>query len=258
MKALGRVIAALLVLVASVSCSCIRLRATRGAVTEPASPPRLITVTGDAEVRVVPDEIVLTLGVQTWDTDLGVAKAQNDAIVREVLGVASEFKIDPGHIQTEYVNIEPRYRDGYEKRDFIGYFVSKTVVITLRDVTLFEDLLSSMLAAGVNYVHGVQFRTTELRRHKDEARALAITAAREKAQALAAELGQQVGEPQSIVEDQVGWWSSYGAWWGSYWGGGVAQNVVQDVGVGSVDTEGALAPGRITVRARVTVGFELE
>ncbi|MGD9147624.1 MAG: hypothetical protein PVI80_18800, partial [Anaerolineae bacterium] len=28
--------------------------------------PGLITVTGDAEVRVVPDEVILTLGIETW------------------------------------------------------------------------------------------------------------------------------------------------------------------------------------------------
>jgi len=40
------------------------------------SEPRLITVTGDAEVRVVPDEVILTLGVETWNKDLAVAKSQ--------------------------------------------------------------------------------------------------------------------------------------------------------------------------------------
>ena len=29
--------------------------------------PGVITVTGEAEIRVVPDEVILTLGVETWD-----------------------------------------------------------------------------------------------------------------------------------------------------------------------------------------------
>ena len=40
--------------------------------------PRLITVTGDAEVRVVPDEVMLTLGVETWNKELNAAKQEND------------------------------------------------------------------------------------------------------------------------------------------------------------------------------------
>ena len=46
----------------------------------PSQEPRLITVTGDAEVRVVPDEVILTLGVETLDKDLGVAKTWTGAL----------------------------------------------------------------------------------------------------------------------------------------------------------------------------------
>ena len=59
------------------------------------STPRLITVTGDAEVRVSPDEVILTLGVETWDKDLGIAKKQNDARVEKVLALAKQYKIEP-------------------------------------------------------------------------------------------------------------------------------------------------------------------
>lgn len=222
------------------------------------SEPRLITVTGDAEVRVVPDEVILTLGVQTWDKNLQVAKRQNDAIVTRVLDLVAAHGIDPQHVQTSYIGIEPRYRNGYyEESDFIGFFVHKTVVITLRDLTKFEDLLAASLESGVNYVHGIQFRTTELRKHRDSARALAIGAAREKAVALAGELGQTIGDPQSIREEQSGWWSSYNAWWGSRWGSGMAQNVIQEAGAGAIAGEGSVAPGQISVKACVSATFEL-
>ena len=146
----------------------------------------------------VPDEVILTLGVETWNKNMEIAKGQNDAIVARVFALADEYGIAPEHVQTDYVSIEPRYRNGYyDERDFIGYFVHKTLVITLRDLDKFEDLLADALEAGVNYVHGIQFRTTELRKHRDEARALAIRAAKEKAEALAGELGQEVGDPKT-------------------------------------------------------------
>jgi uncharacterized protein YggE len=223
------------------------------------SEPGLVTVTGDAEVRVVPDEVILTLGVETWDKNLSKAKRENDERVKAVLELAKTYGIESKYIQTDHVSIEPRYHDSYRQEDFIGYFVRKTIVITLKDISQFEDLLTSVLEAGVNYVHGIQFRTTELRQHRDEARALAIKAAQEKANALVGELGQRVGKPRTIREDQVGWWSWYNAWWGSRWSGGPAtQNVIQEVGGESFTSEGVLAPGQITVKARVTVTFELE
>jgi hypothetical protein len=220
---------------------------------------RVITVTGNADVRVIPDEVILTLGVETWDKNMATAREQNDQIVARVLALAAQYGIAPEHVQTDYVGIEPRYRDGYyEERDFIGYFVHKTIVLTLRDLSKFEDLLAAALDAGVNYVHGIEFRTTELRTHRDEARALAIRAAQEKAEALAGELGQKVGEPITIQEIQSGWWSGYNAWWGSRWGGGVAQNVIQESGGAAALTDGTLAPGQISVNAQVSVTFALQ
>jgi uncharacterized protein YggE len=227
---------------------------------QPASgQPRLITVTGDADVRVVPDEVILTLGVETWDKNMDIAKRQNDEIVTKVLALATDHGIAPEHIQTDYISIEPRYRnDGYyEQRDFIGFFVHKTVVLTLRDLSSFEAVLSGALNAGVNYVHGIEFRTTELRKHRDEARALAIQAAQEKATALAGELGQKVGNPITIQEEQSGWWSGYNAWWGSRYGGGMAQNVIQEAGGAASLADGSVAPGQIRVNSQVTVSFEL-
>jgi len=223
--------------------------------------PRLITVTGDADVRVVPDEVILTLGIETWDKNLRRAKQQNDERVTAVLDLARQAGVEARHVQTDLISIEPRYKDGYNRESLIGYFVRKNIVITLKDISKFEELLTSVLEEDVNYVHGIQFRTTELRQHRDQARALAIEAAREKAEALAGELGETLGRPSAIREDQAGWWSWYGSsWWGGgRWGGGVAQNVIQEVGGNNLATgDGTLAPGQITVNAKVTVTFELE
>lgn len=219
---------------------------------------RLVTVTGEAEVRVVPDEVVLTLGVETNDKDLKAATDANDRIVAKVLALATKYGIEPQHVQTDYVGIEPRYRSGYyEASDFIGYFVHKTMVITLGDLSKFEGLLGDVLSSGVNYVQGIEFRTTELRKNRDQARALAIQAAQEKAVALAGQLGQKVGEPLTIQEEQNNWWSGYNSWWGSRGGGAMTQNVIQEAGGAAQPAEGSLAPGQIAVSARVSVSFEL-
>ncbi len=221
-------------------------------------PPRMVTVTGDADVRVAPDEVLITLGVETWDEDLEAAKRENDTRVKQIFAVAKAHKVAAQHIQTDHISIEPRYDDNYDKRNFIGFFVRQTVVITLKDLDQFESLLTEVLGAGANYVHGIQFRTTELRKYKDEARALAIRAAEEKATALAQELGQKIGEPYTIQENQSGWYTWYSSWWGARWGGGMAQNVVQELGNGGTTSDDSIAVGQITVNAKVTVSFELK
>jgi uncharacterized protein YggE len=223
------------------------------------SQARTISVTGDAEVRVVPDEVVLTLGVETLNLELDAAKRQNDDTVKAAIDVAKQLGVKPEQIKTEYLSVEPRYRDGYERRDFLGYSVRRTVAVTVRDLSKFEELLAAELKAGVNYVHGVDFRTTELRKHKDTARSLAVKAAREKATAMAAELGLRIGDPVTIREEQTGSWSWYSSWWGAGWASSMAQNVSQNAagGASGASLEGPTAPGQITVRAQVTVSFDL-
>ncbi len=226
----------------------------------PALAANTINVTGEAAVRVVPDEVIMALGIETWDKDLNTAKTQNDAIIAKLKALATQYQIKPEKVQTDFVNIEPRYHDDYEKRQFIGYFVRKTLIITLNDITKFDDVLSGALLAGANYVHGIEFRTTELRKYRDQARAMAIKAAREKADALAAELGLEVTKALSISESGAGWFSSYGSYWGSHWGGMQSQNVAQNVSSGSAGdfSDSTIALGQITVSASVSVQFEVQ
>jgi uncharacterized protein YggE len=217
----------------------------------------LITVTGEAEIRVIPDEIILSLGVETSDKSLDRSKAQNDERVKRVLALGPAMGIDPKHIQTGYIGIEPWYRT-YNQLESLEYRVRRTIGITLKDTAKFESLLSRALEAGVTNVHGIQFRTTELRKHRDAARALAIKAAREKADALAGELGQKIGKAFRISEYGSGWSSPYG-WWGSM-GGNASSNAIQNsVSSGSGgSSEGTLALGQITVTASISVSFLLQ
>ncbi len=223
--------------------------------TPTASAPGSITVSGSAQVLVPPDEVVLTLGVETSDMVMAVAKRQNDEIIQRVLAVTTKYGIAPGHVQTEYVNIEPRYSSVATKANFIGYFVRKTVEIRLSDISKFESLYSDVLEAGVNYVQGVEFRTTQLRKYRDQARAMAIQAAQEKAAALASGVGQATGRVIMIHEDSSNWFGSYNSWWRN--SGAMYQNAVQNAGGGQFTEEGTLAPGQISVTAGVTVEFEL-
>jgi uncharacterized protein YggE len=182
----------------------------------------------------------------------------NDTRARAVINAVRKEGIETKDIQTDYLDIEPRWDLTPRPENFIGYFVRKTVVVTLREVPRFEDVLSAALGAGANYVLGVHFQTSELRKHRDDARALAIKAAREKAVALAGQLNQGVGEPIRMQELSSRWYSWYGrSWWGNRQGTQY-QNVVQNVGGDMVSDDSAISPGRISVTASVRVIFLLQ
>ena len=218
---------------------------------------RSITVSGTAEIKVVPDQVVLNLGIETNDLDLATAKTKNDGVVQRVQALVKELNIDSKDIQTDFYHIEPRYSDSYAQRSFLGYFVQKSIVITLRNVAGFEELLSRALVAGVTNVQKVDFRTSDLRSYRDQARAAALTAAREKAQAMAGQLGARAGDPLAIREETSNWYSGYSSWWG--YSSPATQNVIQNAGGSAAwQPDSGVAPGQISVTATVSVDFALQ
>jgi len=220
-----------------------------------------ISASGEAEIRVVPDEVILTLGVETFDKILKPAKSLNDERIKKTISVAISHGVPAEYIQTDYIGIEPRYRHSDVTLDLLGYVVRKTMVIRLKDISKFEDMLSDALEAGVTHVHGIEFRTTELRKHRDRARSLALKAAQEKAELLANGVGRKVGKALSIGEASFGYWSSYSSWWGNRYGQmsqNVSQNALQNFGGVSMGNDTTLAPGQISIRATVGASFALE
>lgn len=210
----------------------------------------LITVNGQAEILVVPDEVVYSLQAVTMEKELATAQAKNDQIVKALLALARQYQIPPAQVQTGYISVSQRFTDEEATRKppvFLGYTVSKRVSIILKDVSNAEDLLADIFKSGVSSIDSVNFRTSQLRKYKDQARAMAMRAAQEKAIALTKEIGQSIGKAYTITEDEP----SY-----SY-----AQNsnnlssfyVPQSPGEGST-----LALGQISITARVTVSFELK
>ena len=206
---------------------------------------RTITVKGRAEITVVPDQAVLNLGVQVFELELGEAKEKNDRIVLAVLEAAKKHGVSTEHLKTDYLHIQPRYRNTREDKTFLGYDVRQAIVVTVTDVDKVEDIISSALEAGANQVHGVEFRTSDPRKHKDEARSLALDAAKEKAAAMAARLGQKIGRPIAITEESATRFTPS------------ASNVTRTSGAGIRNVEGTMVAGRIAISATVSVKFEL-
>lgn len=213
-------------------------------------PRRTISVTGDAEVKVVPDEVVINMAVETNNSDLDKAREENDKKVSAVIAMVKKLGVEGKFIQTDYLSVEPRYDytvqyNNERERKFLGYYMTKNISVTLRDVSKFEKLVADALKIGTNYIRGISFQTTELRKHRDQARLMAIRAAKEKATALATELGQKIGKPITISE------SSYNVPM-------FKANLSRSDDMEGSSSGEVIALGQIEIKASVSVTFELE
>jgi uncharacterized protein YggE len=221
-----------------------------------------ITVTGEALVYAKPDKIIVNFGIETRDTVLLSAKRKNGEIWKKAAAVLKELGVPSKDVQTDYLSIEPRYKNYNEIEEPIGYVTRNLFVVTLADPGQVEALISRMLESGVNHVQGVEFQTTQFKHHRESARELALTAAREKAVKMAAVLGCTIGKPTAIAESYGGgsWYFSSWSGWGYGRSSGMSQNVIQDTrgGAGGGEDPQSMALGKISIRAGVSVTFELK
>ena len=220
------------------------------------TPRRFITVSGDADVMVEPDEVIISIGISTFNKDLDDAKDDNEKKTKKVLKAIFKNGIDKKFVQTNYIRINPEY-SGRTHRTIQGYYVYENIMVTLRDIDKFEDIITDVLESGANHIYGINFRTTKLRKYKDQARELALIAAKEKATDMSSALDEAIGKPSTINESQTYWYCWYNGWWRGGSSFSMAQNVVQNIKSGSSYKDDSIAPGRIRVNAKVSVTFEL-
>jgi len=218
-----------------------------------ATSPRTMHTTGTAVIRVQPDKVTVRLGVQTFGPTPRDSRAKNAQVIEQVLQAIKSEGVPAPDIATDHLSILPEndYKQFGESK-IIGYWTDNAVVVTLRDVDKLSDVLTAALEAGATTVDDLTFTTTRLRELRDEARAMAVQAALEKAQALAGAVNLTAGEVQTINENS---WSYYYGMWNSR-GQGAAnmqQNVMQvapSTGAPQLD-DGEFSLGQMVVQAQV-------
>lgn len=222
---------------------------------------RTISVTGAADVKVTPDRVVLKLGIWSRAGVLADAKADNEARTRNVLAFLRGAGLRPEQVRTDYLAINPNFDWGETVRRYT-YDVRRNVVVTLDDAAQFENILDGVVVNGVDNVISVKFLTSQLKKYREQARGLAIHAAREKAERLCAELGVKAGPVQTIQEERSGEESRWD-WWSWYWGGGSGHGMSQiqisaPSGASGGDSFETLALGELPISASVRVTFLVE
>lgn len=217
---------------------------------------RTIQVNGEAEVLVTPDKASIRAGIEYWDKNLAVARKSTDEALKKAIALAEEFKIAKESIQVEWINVELERRGWNEKpaHALEGYYVRRNVNFTLKNLDRFDDFLGRLLETGVNQIHGVDFQTSDLRKHRDAARELAMKAAQEKARDMAKAIGQKIGRANQINETQDIWSSFYGGYRGR-----AGSQMMQNVSVDRLGPDSsASAVGKISVKATVSAVFQLD
>jgi hypothetical protein len=208
--------------------------------------PRQITVHGEGEIFVVPDEAVIELGAESIGADLEAVRSTNSETVGRIIQHIEELGVDLGDIQTGQIELDPISQDRCKTAEVTLYRCHTRIFIRLRDLSRFEPVLTGALKNGANRLHGTYLTTSEQEKHREKALLLALKAAKAKATKMSAELGQSIGQPLSVTEEHSGLIRSYGRSGSSVFSGSSSGSELE-----------AFAPGQILIIGRVRVTFEL-
>jgi len=160
-----------------------------------------ITVTGEGKVTAVPDVAIISLGIISEGASVSVATKDNTDKMNKIIdAIKNQFKIDPQDITTSNYNVSPKYDWSNNTQRIMGYMVSQSVSVKVRDFNKTGDLLGQATALGANNVSGPQFTIDDPEKFRSQARALAITSAKAKAKVLADQVGIKLGRIVNFTE----------------------------------------------------------
>jgi hypothetical protein len=199
---------------------------------------RLVTVTGEATVAVAPDAAVIRIGVTSQDKTAREASEANAKQMTAVLAAIKDTGIADRDVQTSRLSLQPQYdpnKSGTAR--LTGFQATNQVTVRIRDIDKLPVFLDRAIAAGANEMSGIEFVISEQSKLLDRARDDAIADARRKAELYAQAAGSKLGPVVSITEE----------------GSATTPRPIQAMRAGAVP----IAPGEQTLRATVTVSYEL-
>lgn len=175
---------------------------------QPAAPahPHILSVSGQGEVRAVPDQAQLSAGVVTQAKTAAAALAANSTAMTEVFKSLRKAGIPEKSIATSNFSISPQYppyrqeAPQEDRTQIIGYEVSNQVTVILDDISKVGKTLDALVASGANQAGGVSFTIRDPKPLMAQAREGAVKDAMAKAQTLAKAAGVTLGPIVSIQE----------------------------------------------------------
>jgi uncharacterized protein YggE len=158
-----------------------------------------LSVTGQGQVEAVPDRAVLAFTVEATDRTLSLAHSEASRRMAQVLAKLREHGVADERIRTAWYDATPLRDYNRPRRPTTGYTVGHRVRVTVEPIERAGELIDAAVAAGASHVDLIRFEVSDQSSLMQEARALAMADAREKARHLAELAGRRLGKAVRIA-----------------------------------------------------------
>lgn len=159
---------------------------------------RKISVTGRGSIEVEPDIAEVDMGILVFDEDLLTAKMKADSIISSMVNTYSSMGIGQADIRTTRLYVKPEYKLVDKDWKFMGYELTRSVTVTLKEINKINKLINRSIKAGANRLESISMKTSRMDELKKKTLDMAIMDARDKAEHLADGFGAKVGKVLDI------------------------------------------------------------
>ena len=169
-----------------------------------------IWVTGQASISVDPDLVLLNIGVEAIAETVAEARAEAAGAMDAIVAAVKAKGLEDKDIQTLSFNIWPQYEypeveeNGrrVRKQTLVGYTISNTARIKIRDVDAVGTIIDDVAEAGGDYtrINGIQFSIEDPKPYMTDLRKQAVEDAMAKAEHFATLTDVTVGDLLFISE----------------------------------------------------------
>jgi len=167
----------------------------------------LIRVTGLGNAFVEANYVTINANIEAFEPTSTEAFESLAADLADLTVALSELGVAEEDIRTSGLTVyrEQIFNDmGPTDPPTYNYRATRTIIISLNDPSLEEDALNAIFDNGGVNLNGVYYSAVNYEEASVEARRLAVEDARTQAEALAAELGVEVGEVVAITQYGTG------------------------------------------------------
>ena len=175
-----------------------------------------ISVSGQGEVFAVPDLATFSVTIRERAKEVGGAQDTATEKGNDIIAYLKQAGVEEKDIKTADYSVYPQYEWKAEacpvgsycpggEQILVGFEVSQTLSVKVRDTKKAGDLLSGVGSRGASEVSGLSFTIDEEDTLKAEARGMAIKDAQTKAEALASDLGVRLVRVVGFYENDYGY-----------------------------------------------------
>ncbi len=167
-----------------------------------AAPEHTVTVSGTGDVSVAPDVADIVVGVTVQKSTVAAAQSSAATSMNAVIAAVEKDGVDAKDIVTVDLSLSPvyDYSSGGSVPKLVGQQFTNTVQVTVRNLNSVASVVDDAIAAGATTIGGITFRLSDPKAVEAQARQMAMTDARSKADALTSAAGVSVKGVATIVE----------------------------------------------------------